>query len=84
MPHDYVSGNTLSDTSTYDNQTFNTLGVTPGTYEWTWGSGANQSFPLDIETVPSSLIGCGLPVLLAVGGLLLGAKLLEGSKRHGL
>jgi hypothetical protein len=67
-----------------DNQTFSSLGATPGTYEWTWGSGANQSFTFDIEAVPVPLIGRGLPVLLAVGGLLFGAKSLEGTKRHRL
>jgi LysR substrate binding domain len=74
VPSDYVSGDTLSDTSTYDNQTFSSLGATPGTYEWTWGSGANQSFTFDIEAVPVPLIGRGLRVLLAVGGLLFGAS----------
>ena len=58
------------------------LGVTPGSYEWTWGSGPNQNFTLD--AVPAPLIGRGLPVLLAVGGLLFGAKLLERGKRHRL
>src|SRR5271156_1164550 len=41
VPKGYVSGDSLSDTATYGGQTFSTLGVTPGTYEWTWGSGAN-------------------------------------------
>jgi PEP-CTERM motif len=48
----YVSGSPLSDSSTYDSQTFSSLGVTPGVYKWTWGSGANQSFTLDIVAVP--------------------------------
>jgi hypothetical protein len=26
--------------------------VTPGTYEWTWGTGANQNFTLDIAVIP--------------------------------
>jgi len=52
VPANYVSGGALSDISTYDNQTFNNLGVTPGVYEWTWGSGANQNFTLEIGTVP--------------------------------
>jgi hypothetical protein len=82
LPDGYVSGSALSDNAAYDSQTFNSLGVTPGTYEWTWGSGAHaDSFTLD-AVVPAPLIGRGLPVLLAVSGLLVGAKLLERGKRH--
>jgi PEP-CTERM motif len=51
VPHGYVSGNPLSDTSIYDGQTFSSLGVTPGTYKWTWGRGANQNFTLVVGTV---------------------------------
>jgi hypothetical protein len=79
----YVSGHALADTMTFDNTTFTGLGVTPGTYEWTWGSGLTaDSFTLQIGpvAVPAPLIGHGLSVLLAVGGLLFGAKLLERSK----
>jgi VPDSG-CTERM motif len=56
VPLGYVSGTALSDTSTYNNATFSSLGVTPGTYEWTWGAGANQNFTLIIgsATVPDS------------------------------
>ena len=50
VPHGYVSDSPLSDTSTYLSQTFSSLGVTPGRYEWTWGTGANQSFTLVIGT----------------------------------
>lgn len=35
------------------------------------------------HVVPAPAIGHGLPVLLAVGGLLFGAKLLERSKKQG-
>jgi hypothetical protein len=85
VPSTYTSGNPLSDTATYDNQTFTSLGVISGTYVWTWGSGANADrFTLQIGAVPAPLIGHGLPVLLAVGGVLFGAKLLERSKRHRL
>jgi hypothetical protein len=52
VPGGYVSGGSLSDTSSYDARTFSSLGVTPGRYEWTWGSGANQNFTLVIGTVP--------------------------------
>jgi hypothetical protein len=46
VPSGYVSDSPLSETSTYLSQTFSSLGVTPGTYKWTWGSGANQNFTL--------------------------------------
>ncbi|HZZ23001.1 MAG TPA: PEPxxWA-CTERM sorting domain-containing protein [Roseiarcus sp.] len=48
MPHGYVSDSPLSDSATYDGQTFSSLGATPGTYKQTWGTGANQSFTLVI------------------------------------
>jgi hypothetical protein len=45
----YVSGSPLSESMTFDNATFTILGVTPGTYVWTWGSGAHaDSFTLQI------------------------------------
>lgn len=37
-----------------------------------------------LTTVPAPVIGRGLPVLLAVGGILFGAKLLERSKKRTL
>ena len=60
VPSNYVSDTALSSTSTFDNATIASLGATPGTYKWTWGTGANaDSFTLNIEAVampePSSL-----------------------------
>lgn len=64
VPVGYVTGHALSDTSTYDSATFASLGVTPGTYEWTWGTGAQpDSFTLQIGAVPEP---ASLP-LLAMG-----------------
>jgi hypothetical protein len=51
LPSGYVSGSALTDTSTYDGQTFASLGVTPGTYVWTW---ASDSFTL-IISAPASV-----------------------------
>jgi hypothetical protein len=48
VPDNYVSGSALSDSATYNNATFSSLGVTPGTYVWSWGGGANQNFTLQI------------------------------------
>ena len=52
VPEGYVSGNTLSDSMTFNNATFASLGVTPGTYIWSWGTGLpNQNFTLIIGGV---------------------------------
>ena len=69
VPQGYVSGNALSDSSTYDNATFFSLGVTPGTYEWTWGTGANQNFTLQIGPagVPDAGSTIGLLFLSLIG-----------------
>jgi hypothetical protein len=69
VPAGYISGEALSDSATYDNRTLASLGVIPGTYTWTWGSGPTaDSFTLDIIAPaavpePSSL-------LLLAGGLI--------------
>ena len=71
VPLGYVSGGALSSRSTFNNQTFATLGVTPGTYVWSWGQGANQRFTLIIGAVPDggstvSLLGFALLGLAAL------------------
>jgi len=73
VPLGYVSGNALSSSATWDNATFASLGVTPGTYVWSWGDGADQRFTLIIvgAGVPDggttvSLLGCALFGLAAL------------------
>src|SRR5439155_14422727 len=50
VPRGYVSGTALSDSAIYSDASLATLGVTPGTYVWKWGTGANQNFTLQIKT----------------------------------
>ena len=73
VPGGYVSGAPLSDSMTFNSATFASLGVIPGTYTWTWGTGANQNFTLQIGAagVPDggstvSLLGFGLLGLAAL------------------
>jgi len=65
VPSGYQSGASLSNTGTFSNASFASLGVTPGTYLWTWGTGAHaDSFTLKIDAPvpePASL------TLLAIG-----------------
>ena len=77
VPVAYVSGNNLSDSATYDSATFASLGVTPGTYVWTWGTGVDQSFTLEIGTATATPLPAALP-LFATG---LGALGLLGWRR---
>jgi len=51
VPPGYVSGTFLSGRATYSGQTLAHLAVTPGTYVWRWGTGANQNFTL--KTLPA-------------------------------
>ena len=53
LPQTYVSGASMSGTSTYTGATLASLGMTAGTYNWTWGSGANAgTAQLTISAVP--------------------------------
>jgi hypothetical protein len=57
VPSGYVSESPLAGASTYDNQTFASLGVTAGIYMWTWGSGSTaDSFTLDIVAPAPSTV----------------------------
>jgi hypothetical protein len=76
VPVGYVSGTALSSSATFNNLTLGSPDVTPGTYVWTWGDGADQSFtlqigPVGVPGVPDggstvSLLGCALLGLAAL------------------
>jgi hypothetical protein len=67
VPSSYISGHALSDTSTYDNATFASLHIIPGTYTWTWGTGAHaDSFTAQIGPVATTPEPASL-TLLAMG-----------------
>jgi hypothetical protein len=67
VPQGYISNSPLSDGATWDKATFNSLGVTPGTYKWSWGKGANQNFTLIVPDQGSSLTLLSIVLLCWLG-----------------
>jgi hypothetical protein len=61
VPGGYSAGSPFTVSATWDNETISGLGLTPGTYTWTWGSGANTDsleviIPGVVTPEPSSVI----------------------------
>jgi hypothetical protein len=78
VPENYVSNSPLSDSATWDDSTFASLGLTPGVYSLVWGNTPNQSFTVVVQAPgvpdPSSLA-------LFVAGLL--GLVLQASRKSG-
>lgn len=79
VPTGYASKASLSDTATYAGQSFATLGLTPGSYLYTFGSGADaDTFTVDVGAPvpePASL------ALFAAAGLGLIARRRRAAQR---
>lgn len=67
VPLGYVSGTSLSGSSTFNGATFASLGILAGIYTWTWGAGATaDSLTVNaIAAVPEP--GSALAGMLALG-----------------
>jgi hypothetical protein len=80
VPQGYVSNAALSNSMTFNNATFASLRVTPGTYAWTWGGGVNQNFTLQIESLGVPVVPDGGTTVSLLGFALIGLA----SLRHKL
>jgi len=79
VPVGYAFGTPLSNNSTYANSTFSSLGLVPGQYVYTWGTGSSaDSLTVIIVPEPSTWA-----LLTFVGGAFLGCKRLLGRRRAG-
>ena len=70
VPGGYVSGTAVTESATFANQTFATLGFTPGVYTYTWGSGLDAD-SLTVTGVPEPATWlAGALLVLAAGNIL--------------
>ncbi len=77
LPNNYVSGTVIQGSSTWSGQTLASLGMTVGTYTYTWGAGATaDSFTLRIGTAPPPPVVTATSIpTLSEWGLILMASL---------
>jgi hypothetical protein len=69
LPVNYISATPLgTSTGTWNSATFASLGLTPGTYVWTWGSGIHaDNFTLQIG--PANVPETGSTIALMLGAV---------------
>lgn len=78
VPPMHISGGGLSSSSTWTGATFASLGLTPGTYRWTWGTGPTaDAFTLNIGPVAAAPVA--IPTLSEWGLLATSAALALGA-----
>jgi hypothetical protein len=74
LPSGYVSDARLSNSTTWNNTTISDMGLTPGTYAWTWGSGPTaDSFVVKIDAVPEP--SSSILLVLSTGAIGIGASI---------
>jgi hypothetical protein len=69
LPQFYTSGASLSSTITWTNETITGLTLTPGTYTWIWGTGADAD-SLTLQIGPTAVVPEPSTALVAVFGAL--------------
>lgn len=69
VPGGYASGDSFTVSSIWESTTINDLGLTPGTYTWTWGSEAQGTADSLTVVVPSSVPEPASLALLSIAGL---------------
>jgi hypothetical protein len=80
VPGGYTAGDPFTVESTWDNTTLSDLGLTPGTYTWTWGSVGNGTAD-SLEVVIPSSTGVPEPLTLSLFGAgLLGMAVMRKRK----
>ncbi|NBQ65879.1 MAG: PEP-CTERM sorting domain-containing protein [Verrucomicrobia bacterium] len=72
IDQNYVPGTAVTGTLTWNNQTFNSMGVATGSYVWGWSS---DSITLNVVPEPSSLS----LVALGLGGLIVWNRRRKGN-----
>lgn len=73
-PLGYVSGSPLSSSATWNSASLASLGLTPGTHTWNWGSGPTaDSFTVQIGAAPAASVPT-----LSSGGMLILCGLMAG------
>lgn len=77
VPIGYVANTPLgTSTATWTGQTFASLGITPGTYVWTWGAGPTaDSFTLIVNATPAPAAATSVPTLSEWGTISLAGML---------
>lgn len=82
VPGGYFAGSQFTVSSTWNNTTISDLGLTPGTYTWSWGSGANADF-LEVIVPNSGFTATPEPASLTLlGGIGVIGSLVHGWRRR--